>query len=214
VYWAVRRYEQKFSPTINTETFMQHLKVRDFWRYYCLCHGNKVEREYGILDTPKFEWITNFEIIQRWRVGQTGIPLIDALMRELVATGYMSNRGRHLCAMYLTLDLRQDWRYGAYWFETYQIDQDYTVNYGSWNLCAGLNKCRTELFNVLKESMECDKQGNFIRKWCSELRQVPTQYIHCPWTIPKNKEKEFNIIIGKTYPYPIDLLQYSSSNQP
>lgn len=106
VYWATRRYEQKFSPTIHTETFLQHLKVRDFWRYYCLCHGDKVEREYGLLDTPKFTWINNLEIIHRWRIGQTGMPLIDALMRELMTTGYMSNRGRHLCAMYLTLDLR------------------------------------------------------------------------------------------------------------
>jgi deoxyribodipyrimidine photo-lyase len=85
------------------------------------------------------------------------MPLIDALMRELNATGYMSTSGRHLTAMYLTLDLRQDWRYGATWFEVCQLDQDYTVNYGSWNLCAGLNKCQTELFNIVKESMDLDK---------------------------------------------------------
>lgn len=89
------------------------------------------------------KWKTNEKLIQRWKQGLTGMPLIDALMRDLNATGFMSNRGRQIVACYLALDLGQDWRHGAYHFEEKLIDHDVQSNYGGWNSAAGVGPGRT-----------------------------------------------------------------------
>jgi deoxyribodipyrimidine photo-lyase len=77
-------------------------------------------------------WIFNL-------VGQTGVPFVDANMRELLATGWMSNRGRQNVASFLVKDLHLDWRLGAEWFESLLLDHDVTSNYGNWNYVAGIN---------------------------------------------------------------------------
>jgi deoxyribodipyrimidine photo-lyase len=78
------------------------------------------------------------------------MPLIDALMRELNQSGFMSNRGRQIVASYLTLDLKQDWRFGAHYFEEKLIDHDVQSNYACWNFLAGLGPGAVYNFNVLK----------------------------------------------------------------
>ena len=81
-----------------------------------LKYQDAVFNEYGILRSPKFKWETDIRIIERWRSGTTGMPLIDSLMRKLNTEGSISSRARSLVMSYLTLDLKQDWRYGAYYF--------------------------------------------------------------------------------------------------
>jgi len=73
-------------------------------------HGNKVFSSYGIYDRSYYDWKTDLETVQRWRDGMTGIPIIDALMREMNFTGFMPNRGRMVVASYFAMDLKQDWR--------------------------------------------------------------------------------------------------------
>jgi deoxyribodipyrimidine photo-lyase len=87
-------------------------------------HGVKVFSSYGIYNREYYSWATQPEIVARWREGRTGMPLIDAFMRELNKTGFMPNRGRMIVACYLTMDLKQDWRYGAAHFEEQLIDHD------------------------------------------------------------------------------------------
>ena len=86
----------------------------------------------------------------------TGMPLIDALMRELNATGFMSGRGRLITASYLTNDLKIDWRYGAAYFEEKLIDHDIYSNYGGWTFAAGLGSGRQTIFNVIIQSKKYD----------------------------------------------------------
>ena len=90
------------------------------------------------------------DVIKKWKTGMTGMPLIDGLMRELNHSGFMSNRGRQIVASYLTLDLNQDWRFGAHHFEEMLIDHDVHSNYASWNFAAGLGPGKTYHFNVVK----------------------------------------------------------------
>ena len=78
------------------------------------------------------------------------MPLIDAFMRCLKKTGYIPNRGRQLCASYLTLDLKIDWRFGATWFEENLIDHDECSNFGGWSFVAGLGPARVDAFNVVR----------------------------------------------------------------
>jgi len=94
--------------------------------------------EYGIYDREYRGWDTNPETVQRWKKGMTGMPLVDSLIREMNATGFMPNRGRMIVASYLTFDLKQDWRFGAYHFEENLIDHDVASNFGGWSQCAGI----------------------------------------------------------------------------
>ena len=81
--------------------------------------------------------------------------------------------------------MQQDWRYGAQHFEETLIDHDVHSNYTSWNFAAGIGPSKVLLFNVIKQSKDFDSEGKFIRLWVPELNDVPNQYIHEPWTMPK-----------------------------
>ena len=113
-------------------------------------YKNKVFSSYGIYDREYYDWQTNQDTIQRWRDGNTGMPLVDALMREMNETGFMPNRGRMIVACYLTMDLKQDWRYGAHHFEEKLIDHDVHSNYGGWSFSSGIGPGRVLVFNSLK----------------------------------------------------------------
>ena len=91
-------------------------------------------------------------------------------MRELNATGYMSNRGRQIVGSFLTHDLKQDWRYGAYHFEEKLLDHDVHSNYGSWNAIAGVGPGRVNHFNTLLQSKKFDANGEYIKLWVPELK--------------------------------------------
>ena len=111
---------------------------------------NKGFSEYGIYDRSYYNWNVDQDIIDRWKKGQTGMPLVDSLIREMNHTGFMPNRGRMIVACYLTQDLKQDWRYGAHYFEEMLIDHDVTSNYGGWNFSGGIGPGRVLVFNSLK----------------------------------------------------------------
>ena len=86
--------------------FIEQLFKREYCRYYCLVHGDKVFDEYGIHKSSVNKWGTNLDVVERWREGKTGMPFVDASMRELNATGFIANRGRKVAASYLTLDVK------------------------------------------------------------------------------------------------------------
>ncbi|CAE8599572.1 unnamed protein product, partial [Polarella glacialis] len=113
--------------------------------------------------------------------GRTGFPLVDANMRELRSTGWMSNRGRQIVASFLVLDLKVDWRRGADWFESCCIDYDVTSNWSNWLSAAGLTGGRVNHFNVLKQARQYDPDGQYVRHWLPELEHVDTHLVHEPW---------------------------------
>ena len=113
----------------------------------------------------------------------TGMPIIDALMREMNETGFMPNRGRMVVACYLAQDLKQDWRFGAHYFEHILVDHDVQSNYGSWNFSAGIGPGRVSVFNILLQSQKFDPEGHYIRNWCPELQNVGNDFIHDPWNL-------------------------------
>eukprot|EP01033_Poteriospumella_lacustris_P006898 gene6898-4968_t len=132
------------------------------------------------------------QLFRRWQRGQTGYPFVDASMRELLVTGYMSNRGRQNVASFLVNDLRVDWRWGASHFERHLVDYDVAANYGNWQYLAGVGSDpRTtsgaatrppvgRYFNVAKQAMLYDPDATFMRTWCPELRPLcETQAQRC-----------------------------------
>lgn len=147
------------------------------------------------------------------------MPIVDALMREMNHTGFMPNRGRMVVACYLSQDLKQDWRWGAHWFEEKLIDHDVQSNYGGWSGAAGIGAGRVLVFNTTLQSTKFDPNGVYIKKWCPELAKVPLDYIHDPWNMPKSLQKASGVTIGDkadgegilVYPQPIPCDKYTSS---
>jgi deoxyribodipyrimidine photo-lyase len=132
-----------------------------------------------------------------WAEGRTGYPVVDAAMRQLVATGWMHNRARMITASFLTRDLLIDWREGERFFMRHLIDGDLAANNGGWQWAAGTGTDAQpyfRIFNPVSQSMRFDPQGNYIRRWVPELAALPKQFVHAPWTAPSPP---------KDYPPPI-----------
>lgn len=120
----------------------------------------------------------------RWATFQTGVPLIDANMKELALTGFMSNRGRQNVASLLTKDLHYDWRLGAEWFESLLVDYDPSSNYGNWQYVAGVgNDPRaSRQFNPIKQGKDYDRDAKYIKAWLPALAKLSNNNAHHPWT--------------------------------
>jgi len=193
VYHETRRFENEYERNDSTKHFIDELFWRDFFHFWCRHHGMKIFSSYGIYDRSHYRWQTDLEIIKRWRDGTTGMPIIDAFMRELNATGFMGNRGRQIVASYFSLDLRQDWRYGAHYFEEKLIDHDVQSNYGGWNAGSGIGPGKVLMFNTMTQSTKFDTYGDYIRTWVPELANVPLSHIHDPWNMPAPMQKKCGV---------------------
>jgi deoxyribodipyrimidine photo-lyase len=102
----VKEFEEKHRSNESTKVFLDELFWRDFYRYWAMKYGYKIFSSYGIYNREYYNWTTDMAIVKRWREGKTGIPLVDALMREMNETGFMPNRGRMVVACYLAMDLK------------------------------------------------------------------------------------------------------------
>ena len=210
IYSEVKMYEEARVENKSTYWLIFELIWRDFFRFFAMKHGNKIFMEDGIMCLPKHQKVAwrpfdgdAQDVFDRWCRGKTGFPLVDANMRELQATGFMSNRGRQNVASALTLDYGIDWRYGAAWFEYLLLDYDVCSNWGNWVAAAGMTGGRVNKFNIAKQSKDYDADGNYIKTWIPELRKVPVDYIHEPHKMPRNLQESIGVIIGRDYPYRI-----------
>ena len=113
------------------------------------------------------------DLLEKWIEGQTGIPFIDAHMREIKATGYMSHRGRLNVASFLVGELGVNWQMGAEYFESILIDYDPTSNWGNWNYAAGVGSDTREdyHFNFAAQAQKYDPKGEYVRLWLPELSE-------------------------------------------
>jgi deoxyribodipyrimidine photo-lyase len=158
----------------------------------------------------------DWELFNLWRESKTGYPLIDASMRELLKTGFMSNRGRQNVASFLTKNLGINWQMGAEWFEYLLIDYDVCSNWGNWNYTAGVGNDAREFryFNTTKQSKDYDPKGNYLRYWLPELASIPGDLIHEPWKLTKAEQKKYNCSMGSDYPHRVvDFLKSIEHNK-
>ncbi|CAN0507670.1 unnamed protein product, partial [Scytosiphon promiscuus] len=115
------------------------LLVRDFFRYSAVKYGNSIFHLGGSRRDPGGQaWRHDADLLRAWKEGRTGYPFVDANMRELRASGFMSNRGRQVVASFFAKDLQVDWRLGAEHFEEFLLDHDPASNWGNWNYVAGV----------------------------------------------------------------------------
>ncbi|QDZ22001.1 cryptochrome [Chloropicon primus] len=202
IYHEISEYERERVANKSTYWVVFELIWRDFFHFYCEKHGNSVFYPGGPAGRRN-DWNNDRDALRRWKEGRTGVPLVDANMRELLHTGFMSNRGRQNVASFLALDLKGDWRVGADHFESLLLDYDVCSNWGNWVSAAGLTGGRVNRFNIVKQSKDYDKAGEYIKLWIPELRKVPTQYIHKPWEMPRSVQESSGCFIGQDYPNPV-----------
>lgn len=211
----VRRYERERTANDSTYWMIFELLWRDYFALMMAKHGAKLFHSSGLRGV-KIQWDNNASLIEAWQNGNTGFPLVDANMRELKMTGYMSNRGRQNVGSFLVKNLGVDWRHGAQWFESLLTDYDASSNYGNWNYVAGVGNDAREFrwFNIIKQSQNYDPDGDYVRKWCPELAHLPTRWIHQPWRVDVDIQKQCQCLIGKDYPAPVvDLFESADLNR-
>ncbi|WP_135852986.1 DASH family cryptochrome [Halorussus salinus] len=203
VHAEVERYEAERVENDSTYWLVFELRWRDFFQFQVTKHGAQLFRPEGIRER-EVEWSVDSGAFERWAAGQTGIPFVDAAMRELAATGYQSNRARQNAASFLANDLRIDWRRGAARFETLLVDYDPASNYGNWAYVAGVgNDARDRSFDVLWQAHRYDPDAEYVRTWCPELADVPVEKVHQPWTMTAAEEAEYGVELGADYPEPM-----------
>lgn len=180
----LRRYEAQCGRNDSTQGLWTALLWREFFRWTLVRHGTALLQQ-GAVPATEHPPQQLDERFRQWCHGRTGMPLVDANMRELAATGYISNRGRQVVACYLVNDLQQDWRHGAAWFEEHLIDYDPASNWGNWTYLAAVanNPRYKQLFNALRQARQYDPEAAYVSLWLPELRHVPVQLRHTPFLL-------------------------------
>ncbi len=201
----VMRYEQERTKNISTYWLIFELIWRDFFRFVALKFGHRLFSLAGMLPDPAKTFRPDESLFWQWATGQTGVPFVDANMRELNASGFMSNRGRQNAASFLVNDLLVDWRWGAAYFESLLIDYDPCSNWANWSYVAGVgNDPRaSRYFNIRTQAIRYDPDGDYIRQWLPELTSAPTEYLHYP--VPQGDEQPewIDAQSGQLYPPPL-----------
>ncbi|AOM83696.1 cryptochrome/photolyase family protein [Salisediminibacterium beveridgei] len=205
---AVQVYHAAYAALENgskgAETYIKELAWRDFY--------NMIHSHYDDLKHQEFQekfrhldWRNDPELLERWKQGQTGFPLIDAAMRQLNQTGWMHNRLRMAVASFLTKDYHLDWREGEQYFAERLIDYDEASNVGGWQWASSVGTDASpyfRVFNPVRQSKRFDPKGSFIKKYVPELSNVPEKYIHEPAKISGKAKEESGFEIGVDYPNP------------
>ncbi len=175
--FSLFKYEDANGRNESTEHLFMELLWREFFQWRARVDGALLFHPGGL---RRRKQLRTFEArdFARWSQGETDSPLVNALMHQLTATGWMSNRGRQIAASYLINELNHDWRFGAAFFEKHLVDYDVGSNYGNWQYIAGVGTDPRggRHFNVEKQASLYDPDGTFTAKWDGE-RAVQPRYI-------------------------------------
>jgi deoxyribodipyrimidine photo-lyase len=170
IYEEIKKYEQDVTANDSTYWLVFELIWRDYFHFVALKFGTRIFKSSGIKNDLIKNWKRHKPSFEKWINGETGVPFVDANMKELKLTGFMSNRGRQNVASYLTKDLGIDWTWGASYFESQLLDYDVCSNWGNWNYVAGVGNDPREdrHFNIAKQAETYDKNGDYVNLWLSE----------------------------------------------
>ena len=178
----------------SSEEFVRQLAWRDFHHQVLAARPRAAREDYR----PRGDrWLDDKDALQAWQAGETGIPIVDAGMRQLLAEGWMHNRARMIVASFLTKTLYIDWRAGAAHFFEHLLDGDIANNCMNWQWVAGTGTDTrpNRVLNPLRQAERFDADGEYVRRYVPELSHVDGKAVHEPWRLP---EKE-----RKGYPLPI-----------
>lgn len=210
VWYKVRSlYDDK-----NTDHFCSELGWREF-SYSQLYHHPNLPTKNLQNKFDHFPWTNNLVHLKAWQKGQTGIPMVDAGMRELWQTGYMHNRVRMVVGSFLVKNLRIHWHYGERWFWDCLVDADLANNSASWQWIAGCGADAApyfRIFNPITQGQKFDPDGQYTKKYLPELAYLPNKFLFNPWEAPECVLHKAGVQMGQNYPYPIVDLQQSRAS--
>ncbi len=185
--------------------FLAEILWREF-SYHLLHHFPHTPTEPLQETIARFPWREAPQALAAWQLGRTGVPLIDAGMRELWSTGWMHNRVRMVVASFLVKNLRLPWLTGARWFWDTLVDADLASNTQNWQWVAGCGADAApyyRVFNPVTQSRRYDPQGSYLRRWLPELARLNDQDIHAPWLAAATDLVAAGVQLGRDYPLPI-----------
>jgi deoxyribodipyrimidine photo-lyase len=197
-------------PTPAENVFAAELIWRDFANYL-LWHKPHLPDAPLRADFENLPWRNDTAGLHAWQRGQTGVPIVDAGMRQLWHTGWMHNRVRMIVASFLVKHLLVDWRLGAAWFMDTLVDADLAANSTNWQWVAGTgidSQPFFRVFNPVSQGEKFDADGAYVRHYVPEIAALPDKFLHAPWTASPPVLAGAGMEPGKTYPLPlIDLAE-------
>lgn len=204
IHWRLEEYARDAGSRTQAlraaaEPYLRELGWRDF-SLHLIYHFPHTP---GANLNPAFDgfpWAKQDDAaIAAWQRGRTGIPVVDAGMRELWHTGWMHNRVRMIVASFLCKNLRQHWRHGARWFWDTLVDADLANNTQGWQWTAGTGADASpyfRIFNPVSQGERFDPDGRYVKRWVPELARFPAKTIHQPWT-------DATLLARSGYPEPL-----------
>jgi deoxyribodipyrimidine photo-lyase len=173
--------------------FIQKFEVACSYEHHCL--------------NPGYEALlhdNNTEFLDAWKAGKTGIPIVDANMRCLQHTGWINFRMRAMLVSFLCHHLDIDWRLGVYHLAQLFLDYEPGIHYPQFQMQAGTTGVNTvRMYNPVKQSLDHDPEGTFIKTWVPELRAISAEHIHAPHLMTFEEQELCGVHIGTDYPVPI-----------
>jgi deoxyribodipyrimidine photo-lyase len=189
----------------GADKFRAELGWREF-SWNLLVHNPDLAERPLRPEFARFPWREDEAAFTAWTRGQTGIPLVDAGMRELWQTGWMHNRVRMVTASFLVKNLLIDWRAGERWFRDCLVDADHANNAASWQWVAGCGADAApyfRIFNPVLQGEKFDPRGVYVRRFVPELSRLPDRWLHRPWDAPRETLAAAGLRLGRDYPAPI-----------
>ena len=189
----------------STDHFLSELGWREF-SYTQLYFNPELPKKNLQSKFDQFPWDDNPNNLSAWQRGQTGVPMVDAGMRELWLTGAMHNRVRMVVGSFLVKNLLLHWHHGERWFWDCLVDADLASNSASWQWIAGCGADAApyfRIFNPVTQGEKFDSDGEYIRKYIPEIKALSNKYLFCPWEAPKEELDKAGIVLGQDYPNPV-----------
>jgi deoxyribodipyrimidine photo-lyase len=189
------------NKTVGTSKFLAEIGWREFNHTLINFFPHMTKNNYS-KKFDKFPWEKNAKFLFAWKKGLTGYPIVDAGMRELYSTGWMHNRVRMIVGSFLVKHLLINWKEGEKYFKNCLLDYSEASNVAGWQWVAGCGADAApyfRIFNPILQGEKFDKDGEYVKKWVPELKNIPKKFIHKPWELKGEK----NFELGKDYPFPL-----------
>ena len=190
---------------LDDPTFRNELLWREF-SCYLLWHTPHLPDQPLRPQFANMPWRTDRKGLRAWQQGRTGLPIVDAGMRQLWQTGWMHNRVRMIVASYLIKHMMIPWQDGEAWFWDTLVDGDLAANAQNWQWVAGCGADAApyfRIFNPVLQGRKFDAAGAYVRRYVPELAKLPDKHVHAPWEAPEDVLARAGITLGKTYPRPV-----------